>query len=644
MNLAEPVQNGVLAFAGLILGLFALRQCLIIWAAEQGRKHDLVKKLYKQNQELHLSVLIPFLDAGDHPALLALLQAINEQDYPTAKVTVHLVTTQASSRDLIPQSLRPNVKVWQYPTIGKKPARYGHAVTWLIDRCLAAGGNGLLVFLKPTDMIKPDFFQNLAARGIDSFAIQGYVALKNPPETPLAKMLALSTRIFNRIGNAGRYHMGLSCRLLDSGWAIKQEVLEMIPYRRGTDLDNLEYSIRLNLENFRVNWAPNVVVYSDSDVHFLHHLTLCVGAAFNRINLLLQYGPRLLTRLILRFDLNYLEQLTAIVRPSDFLTLAAFATLAILDAKSAIPIPGEPLWWAAAACAVIVLNVVSLAVARCKPNDYITLFVYTPVVYVFGLVALPLGFFTYFSQAVIRSGGKEGSYRRAQTTRFNEAMEAPPSLFDEDQGENVIRNILKKNAPKNELEFEELVNRAERRLKKNPAHKHPDRIDLPQASHNQQAAPQVTSRMKLPRETVKSVPLSNGKKEVQCTLKTLTTFNESGNESYQLTLEYKSVAFSTESYRILDQAFYELHAKLISRSLTIMACGSCGNFYNPTADVPGALRNSGVCLFGKKGKEVNLNTDAVTVMSQACSYHCPLEQRESIVRQWKESLTLSRSK
>ena len=137
---------------------------------------------------------------------------------------------------------------------------------------------------------------------------------------------------------------------------------------------------------------------------------------------------------------------------------------------------------------------------------------------------------------------------------------------------------------------------------------------------------------------MKEIQLSNGKKELNCRLRTLTQYDAEGRANYQLTLEYKTSSFSTSSYRILDQAFYELQSKLMERGLTIMTCGSCGNFYNPTADIPGALNNAGVCLYGKLGKEVNLKTDAVTVVSQACPYHCSLEDREKIVRLWKDSL------
>lgn len=621
---------------GTIAGLILLRQLLVILAAEQGRKHDLVKKLYKNNQEFQLSILIPFLDPNEHPSLLTLLHAIHEQDYPASKVTVHLVTSDESHRDLIPRSLRPNVKAWKHPD---ESPRYETAITWLIERCLAAGGNGMFVFLKPTDIIKPDFFQNIAARGIDSFALQGYVALKNPPETPLERVYALSTRLFNRIGNAGRYHLGLSCRLLDSGWAIKQEVLEMIPYRRGIDLDNLEYSIRLNLENFRVNWAPNVVVYSDSDVHFLSHFTQCIGALFNRINLLFHYGPRLLTRLLMRFDLNYLEQCSAIVAPPFLITFMALALVTYLTAQTHAGIPGAPLTWGVIATFTMLLNVMAMVVARCKPDDYAAMLFYTPISYFFGILASPIALYSYLRQVITNRPEKGHTYRKVRKTRFNEDLASPPDLFDETHGRKVIRTILKKNAPAESEPARPLHASKPSSTALGTGNLHePGTIGTNPVLQNT-----LNPTARQPKEVVRPVPLSNGKKQVSCRLRMVTTFNDEGRESYRLILEYKTMAFSTESYRILDQAFYELHAMLFSRGLTIVTCGSCGNFYNPTVDVPDAIKSSGVCLFNKLGKEVNLNTDAVTVVSQACDYHCPLEQREQIVRQWKESLTLSRT-
>jgi hypothetical protein len=641
----------------LTIGLFLIRQLLVILAAEQGRKHDLVRKLARENQEYQLSILIPFLDANEHPSLLALLHAIHEQDYPATKVSVHLVVSEETRRDLIPQSLRPNVKVWPYPT-GESP-RYQAALTWLIERCLAAGGNGMFVFLKPTDMIKPDYFQNIAARGLDSFAIQGYVALKNAPDTPLSKAYALSTRLFNRIGNAGRYHLGMSCRLLDSGWAIKQEVLEMIPYRRGTDMDNLEYTIRLNLENFRVNWAPNVVVYSDSHLNFLNHVSQCAGTTFNRAMLLLHYGPRLLSRVVMRFDWNDLEQSLAIITPPYLSVFLALVALTVLDAVTPWPVPGSPMLWGTSATLVLVLNILGLVVARGKVVDYTAMLFYTPLTYLMAFFASPLAIYGAIQEAVLNRPRGGSSYRMTRTTRFNEDEDYSETWLATQQDKHTLQDLMRANAledamgpagqDEDDWERDFPAPQRAQRIRKSNATRSGATVDSLQAAlrASEQAAvataePRAATRQQ-PSEVVRSVPLSNGAKRVNCRLKTVTSITENGRENYQLTLEYGSVSFSTSSYRILDQAYYELHAKLRSRGLTIITCGSCGNFYNPTADVPDAMHNSGVCLFDKYGKEVNLKTDAVTVVSQACNYHCPLEQRESIVREWKESLSLSRS-
>ena len=634
-------------------GLLAVRQLALIAAAEKGRKHDLVRKLYKINPDFHVSILITYLDGREHARLLDLLQALAAQDYPAEQISIHLVTSEASKRELFPQYLQPNVKVWEYPAADPRPE---HAISWLIERCLAAGGNGLFTFLRPTDMVKGDYVQNIVARGYDSFAIQGYVAQKNLPETPMGKALALSSRMFNRIGNAGRYHLGMSCRLLESGWAIKQEVLEMIPFHQGADLDNLEYSIRLNLENFRVNWAPNVVVYADADVHFMRHLTRCAGAGINRLRLLTAYGPKLLGKLVTRLDPNYFEQLLSIVNPPFMLGTFAMLLMGALSASGKLSIPGEPIFWLGLGGLFLATHLAGLFVARCRGNDIATALFWTPVVYALSLIALPVAYALNLQNALARRAGFDKSWRASQSTRFNEALDPLESFEDMAPNRQLNRMLEDRewilDGPDNQNEPSLPTRKSKRPNASQPASVVTRLAVTPPPSFSEGVPereiesemltqrPARTSRQ--PREQVKSVPLSNGQRQVQCSLRTMTEFTEEGLELYQLTLEYKSMAFSTARYRILDQAFYELQSKLMGRGLTIVSCGSCGQYYNPTADVPGALKNSGVCLLGKVGREVNPSTDAVTVVSQACTYHCPLDQRESIVKQWKESLAAGR--
>lgn len=615
-----------------------IRQLCLILAAEQGRKHDLIKKLYKANMDFHLSVLIPFLDSSKQDSLLGLIKAIENQEYPATKVSIHIVATEQTIGDLEAVQFHPNVKTWAYPAM---KSNNSDATRWLIERCIAAGGAGLLVMLKPDDIIKPDFFQNIVARSFDSFAIQGYVAIKQRPESLMGKVLGLSERLANRIDNAGRYHLGMSCQLMDTGWVIKQEVLEMIPFHRGWDISNFEYTLRLNLQNFKVTWAPNVVVYTDEQTDFIQHLTDCLAAFVNRVQLMFTYGYKLVFLAIEEWDYGYFEQFLTIVKPPNFVLGLFLVVMSMTAANPHNPIPGSSFSWGLLAIAFVMVQLLSLFVARCKGSDYITFFIYTPIVYLAGIASLPIALINYFAGLMIRAGQmrEERSYRKITTTRFNEALDPYPTLLEPENGHNsnmLDYNGLKKRPPT----LQEVLSSPQDTLRNHSQQQHSAQMlqydnSVPTTSNR----PSDRIRKRGAHEQTKTVSISNGQKEISCVLKTVTTYNPDGDETYQMTLEYKTVAFSTATYKILDQAFYELHAKLQSRGFTLMTCGTCGNFYNPTADMPGALKNSGVCLFGKMGKEVNLTTDAVTVLSQACPYHCDIIDRESILREWRESLS-----
>lgn len=698
-------------------GVLLLRQLFTALAADHGRRHDLVKRIYRPSQDFQISILISCLQTAQLTELLELLQAIQDQEYPSAKVAIHIVTSKQTHHDLeglqMQEVLAPNVRLWHYPESYAMPEK---STSWLIDRCLAVGGAGMFVFLKPSDMIKPDFLQNIVARGFDSFVIQGYIANKVFPIKPVEKVAALTRRLVNRIANAGRYHLGLSCRLQDSGWAIKQDVLELVPFHRGQDVDNLEYTLRLNLENFRVSWAPGVVVYSRDEQAFSDWVSLGVGVVANRLRMFMAYGPRLLTRAVARFDLTYAESALSIIKlPTVVIGAFLFLMGVISSFAPAESWPfGSPIAWFALALSLAVVQFCNVAVARGRVADYVTLAALTPAVYFSGLAMFPVGIVQYWSTLVaqqqISSEERQRSYRRRNSTRFDESQEPVHHQVEHDYGSHMAPGLFSGTiqdpyAPSSRMIQELLHEQAEAAVTSGevPLH-HQDRIfpererqaEAPNAldtifsnskkqigslppreevsskpdfwsgvkqtlpfqkkdyadvvglnglssreagsSFEGAVAQEPQGSMLLPMEQIKAITVSNGQKQLDCLLKTLTTYDAIGDEYYKLTLEYKSLSFSTSTYKILDQAFYELYAKLSGKGLTVMSCGSCGYFYNPTADVPGTLRNSGVCLFGKLGKDVNMSMDAVTVLSPPCDYHRNLEEREVLVQQWKDSL------
>jgi len=646
-------------------------QGLIIFSAERGRQKDLIKKLHPVPTDFNVGVLIPYADSTDIADLLNLLKAIEQQQYPSSRVRIHVGCTEDTAHDLLDlgaTELPQNLKVWTAP---ENCRHSGQIQAWLVERCLAAGGLGMAIFLKPTDLIRPDYFQNVVQAGLSHHVIQGYVASRFAPHTPLEQVVHLGQRLFNRIHNAGRYHMGLSCQLASTGWAAKQDILEMIPFHQGHTADNLEYTLRLNLADIAVKWAPNMVVFSNEKPRLMNTIHTHLGQMADHGRLLCRYGIALTVQGLFRGHPQLLDAFIQVAQPSAFIL---GLTLLILGYFAEHPFPGTTLAtqgssaaWYSVAAMVFLSNLMDMLVARVKLGDLVTNSFWTPLVFAAGTILFPVALIrtTAVIAVEIIAGRSRRGYRHQQHTRFNEGMRAEPTLFQDGyhKPDKAVRDLLLRNTASASLQVAQANALSEHRTdyfaegqpnstitaplgnvspyssrESSATTPSPLSYDMtPQAALP--AVPATVPRHRpLPQVVEKTIPISNGQRYVNALIKIVTDTDEDGRQNHQMSLNYKNVSFQSQSYQILDQAFYELESKLLSRGMTIVSCGSCGYFYNPTADIPSSQKNAGVCLFGKRGRDVSLITDCVGVTSQACTYHAPLDQRETIVRQWRESL------
>ncbi|MEB3206738.1 MAG: hypothetical protein VKK59_05255 [Vampirovibrionales bacterium] len=604
-----------------LASLIALHHLWMLFHAEQGRKRDLIQRVEAPMTDTQVAILICYTQPSELNNLADLLDALEEQAYPVTRATIHIATTEETHADLLQLPLPSNTRLWQHPGFRIEAAQLQG---WLVERCLALGGSDLYVFLQPTDIVKPDFLQSVVNRSFDAFVFQGYLASRYRPVSPLEKLLALNTRLQNRLVNAGRFHAGGSAKLMPSGWAIKQELLEMLPYAAGINaagvqvLDHTAYGLRLALEKFRVAWAPNIVVYQDEYQPASQKLHCLVASALYKSKLWWQFTPLLLWRSLSRLDAEPLLALLNLVEiPAFWVGLGCFS-LALLDALPQLSIWGGAITWLILGLSVMVVHAVGLLIARSRLDDIISTIFWTPLLYIAAAVLSPWGLVQCLMARLFRY--RQVGYRSKSplVKRFNEALTPaqPASQANSIEAQTLSSPIASKSSPSHDP------------LLDTP---HDALVGLSPAASSVMSVQALSE----PDTRVKWVPVTNGSRQVECQLSASQAQLPDGSHRYSLVLEYKGIAFQTAKYRGLDQAYYELHAKLADRGLTIMTCGSCGYFYNPASD--GHLSSSGVCLFGKLSKSVDILSDAVTVTSQACAHHRDITEREFLVRQWQES-------
>lgn len=619
-------------------GLAMFGQMLHIIVAERGRKRDLVRAKFANRQDFQLAVLIPYLNSSELPQVQRLLRALKEQQYPVGRLAIHLVTSQDTQSDFQFGLMGQNVHHWVYPD-AILPSESGKATQWLIDRCLASGQHDVLIRLNATDVVKDDFCDNVANEACRHSVMQGYVANQSAGETMVDKTVGLFHRLRNRVDNAGRYHMGSGAHLLESGWAIKTDILEKIPYRQGHDIEHSEYTLRLALVGIKASWAPSIVVYRDAPVSLMGMLGRQVFATGNRLALISRYALPVLSRFMGHGNQQAALLWWSAFRPTEFI-MGALLVFGAIISQTLPGLLGQYAIWLCFAGGVLAFHWLKMFVARCRYTDVVTSLLYTPMAYLMGATLIPLAAVNNGVQHFLRwqTQRQQARYRylSQNSTRLNEDQ-APLTRMMDEQATATTAYDLDDSSTEQEktiLPFETEAKTASPEapsfdannplLKKLKNAVQQDRIS---------SVPQYSNSV-----VEKIVPISNNEREVDAALKLHTNTTPEGTPLYKMVLEYKGVSLSTQRYKILDQAFYELQSKLHARGLTIVTCGSCGYYYHPTVDVHNLSKNTGVCLFGKLGRNVDIATDAVTVISSSCNYHTNLNEREAIVRNWQDSL------
>jgi hypothetical protein len=586
------------------------RMIFLLLASEIGRKFDLVKRRYRNHPEFNFAILIPIINKDQWQAFAVLLAALTQQSYPLELIQIHLLVPEPLKEKLQTSLQSPlNVTFWGFPKIFGREKRVGiELINWGVERLLALGGTPKqIVTLTAEDIIKPDFIEQLAYKAALYPAVQSYMALKRKPTTWLAMLNALNQRLFNRIEQAGRTHLGFSAKLQTTGWMIHQDVLEKVPlfWALGTYPEG--YQLLLNRAGYNVHWATGVMVYQNETLDWKVVLAGYKQKILSRIHFIVEGSQALLSpKLLFQKPLAWVDHLWQLIKPPDLMIGVTLFLLLIIAIGFDLSISS---FLQFVFFAYLALSLISLVVARFSGLDILFYTFAAPL----GTVAILLALPAYIVFSVLKQ------------------------LFEPISGpENKKENYKVKTASVQPLE---------------PTQNHSDQLinelmqnQFSETDNGLKESP-LPNHLKQPHELV----ISNGTQRITCQVTLLAKFDESVYR-YQMLLHYKGATFETNYYPLLDQAFYELQAKLQDRGFYVFSCGSCAFFYHPPmgsfqSEVTDqqVMEADGYCLQSKQGVTLSLNSTRVHVVSPYCHHHRDHAFRDEILKQWKDSLSTQAS-
>jgi 1,2-diacylglycerol 3-beta-glucosyltransferase len=94
-------------------------------------------------------------------------------------------------------------------------------------------------------------------------AVQADYAVRNADAGWRTRLMAIAFGMFHVVRSSGRERLGVSCGLRGNGMCFTKDLLEAVPHRAFSVVEDLEYGIELGERGYRVHYAGEAHVYGE---------------------------------------------------------------------------------------------------------------------------------------------------------------------------------------------------------------------------------------------------------------------------------------------------------------------------------------------------------------------------------------------
>lgn len=142
----------------------------------------------------------------------------------------------------------------------------GYALQWAFEKVLyneSSEYDGVVVF-DADNLVSRNFLREMNNKLCDGHkVIQGYIDSKNPHDSWITKSYSIAFWSSNRLFQCARSFLGMSCEIGGTGFCMDVEVLKKVGWNATCLVEDLEFTMKLILNDIKVRWAHEAIVYDE---------------------------------------------------------------------------------------------------------------------------------------------------------------------------------------------------------------------------------------------------------------------------------------------------------------------------------------------------------------------------------------------
>ncbi len=145
----------------------------------------------------------------------------------------------------------------------------GHALKWAFNEIIFKENviyDAIVVF-DADNLVSKNFLNEMNNKLCQGYKVlQGYIDSKNPEDSWITASYSIAFWAANRLFQCSRWFLNLSCEIGGTGFCVDVDILKKVGWEATSLVEDLEFTINLVLNNVKVGWAHEAVVYDEKPI------------------------------------------------------------------------------------------------------------------------------------------------------------------------------------------------------------------------------------------------------------------------------------------------------------------------------------------------------------------------------------------
>lgn len=190
------------------------------------------------------------------------IDSLKKLDYPKEKYEIFVVADNCTDRTA---EIAGNAGATVFKRTDNNARGKGYALEWVFEKLfeLDRKFDSIVVF-DADNIVDKSFLKNINKQHLKGLrVVQGYIDSKNPNDSWITYAYSISFWSINKLFQQSRANLNLSCQLCGTGFSVDVDVLKKIGWGATCLTEDMEFTMKLSLNDIRVGWASDAIVYDE---------------------------------------------------------------------------------------------------------------------------------------------------------------------------------------------------------------------------------------------------------------------------------------------------------------------------------------------------------------------------------------------